>query len=63
MRHLSIVAIPLAISVACSQQPAATVPPPTGTDYKATDSTPASPTVFATKHQYEPWSPSAIQGR
>ena len=31
MRHLSVVVILLAISVACSQQPAATGPPPTGT--------------------------------
>jgi hypothetical protein len=63
MKHLSVVAILLAISVACSQQPAATVPPPTGTDYKATDSVPASPTGSATKRPFEPWSPSATPGR
>ena len=38
MRKLSVLAIFLAISVACSQQTAATGPPPTGTNSKATDS-------------------------
>ena len=63
MRHLSVVAIILAISVACSQQPAATVPSPAGTDYKATDSVPASPTSSGTKRPFEPWSPSATSAR
>jgi hypothetical protein len=59
MRKLSVVAILLAISVACSQQPAATGSPPTGTSSKAADSVPAGPSGSTTKHAFEPWSPGA----
>jgi hypothetical protein len=62
MRNLSVAAILLAISVACSHQPAATVPPPTGTGSKAADGVPASPTGSSTKRPYEPWSPAATPG-
>jgi hypothetical protein len=62
MRHLSVVAILFAISVACSHQPAAIVPPPTGANSKAADSVPASPTGSTTKHAFEPWSPAATPG-
>jgi hypothetical protein len=62
MRHLSVVVILLAISVACSHQPAATVPPPTGTNSKAADSVPASPMGSNTKRAFEPWSPTATPG-
>jgi hypothetical protein len=61
MRNLSVVAILLGISVACSNKPAATVPPPTGTNSKPAATVPASPTA---PHPYtqSPWSPSATPG-
>ena len=62
MRNLSVVAILLGISVACSNQPAATVPPPTGTDAKPAASAPASPVASTPRRQYEPWSPAATPG-
>jgi hypothetical protein len=45
MRNLSVVAILLGISVACSNQPAVPVPPPTGTESKSAAGVPASPTA------------------
>jgi len=62
MRHLPVAAVLIANSVACAHQPAATVPPPTGTNSKAADSVPASPTGSTTKHAFEPWSPAASPG-
>jgi hypothetical protein len=64
MRNLSVVAILLGISVACSNQPAATVPPPTGTESKPAANVPASPTASTPPHQYvqPPWSPAATPG-
>jgi hypothetical protein len=59
MRNLSVVAILLGISAACSNRPAATVPPPTGTDAKPAASVTASPAASTAPHQYEPWSPGA----
>jgi hypothetical protein len=43
MRNLSVVAILLGISAACSNRSAATVPPPTGTDAKPAASAPGRP--------------------
>jgi len=60
MRNLSVVAILIGVSVACSNQPAATVPPPT--DAKPAASAPASPATSTPRHQYEPWSPAATPG-
>ncbi len=61
MRNLSVVAILLGVSVACSNQPAATVPPPTETEAKPAASVPASPTAPTARRPYmqSPWSPSA----
>jgi hypothetical protein len=61
MRNLSVVAILLGISVACSNQPAAPVPPPTGTEPKAAAGVPASPTASTAPHPFtqSPWSPGA----
>ena len=61
MRHLSVVAIFLGISAACSNQPAAPVPPPTGTEPKVAASVPASPTASTAPHPFtqSPWSPGA----
>jgi hypothetical protein len=61
MRNLSVVAILLGISVACSNQPAAPVPPPTGTEPKAAAGVPASPTASTAPHPFtqSPWSPAA----
>jgi hypothetical protein len=62
MRNLSVVAILLGISVACSNQPAATVPPPTEATPAA--SVPASPTVSTSPRPYtqSPWSRAAPPG-
>jgi hypothetical protein len=64
MRNLSVAAILLGISVACSNQPVATVPPPTGTESKPAASVPASPAASNRPHPYtqSPWSPSATPG-
>jgi hypothetical protein len=64
MRNLSVVAILLGISGACSNHPEATVPPPTGTESKPAASVPASPTASAAPHPYtqSPWSPAAPPG-
>jgi hypothetical protein len=62
MRNLSVVAILLGISAACTNQPAATVPLPTKeTDSKPAASVPASPTASSAPHPYvqSPWSPAA----
>ena len=62
MRKLSVVAILLGISVACSNQPAATVPP--STDAKPAASIPASLTASTAPHPFtqSPWSPGAQTG-
>jgi|HubBroStandDraft_6_1064221.scaffolds.fasta_scaffold84077_6 hypothetical protein len=61
MRKLSIVAILLGISAACSNQPTATVSPPTGMESKPATGVPASPTAATAPHPYtqSPWSPGA----
>ena len=61
MRNLSVVAILLGISVACSNQPAATVPPPTGTESQPAASGSASPTAETKPRPFSqsPWSPAA----
>jgi hypothetical protein len=61
MRNLSVVAILLGISAACANQPAATVPPPAGTDSKPAAGVPASPAASTAPHPYvpSPWSPAA----
>lgn len=46
MRNLSVVAFLLGISVACSNQPAATVPPPTGTGSQPAAGVPREPADF-----------------
>ena len=46
MRNLSVVAILLGISAACSNQPAAPAPLPTGSEPKAAASVPASPRLL-----------------
>jgi hypothetical protein len=61
MRNLSVVAILLGISVACSNQPAATVPPPAGTESKPAAGVPASPPP-PRPYTQSPWSPSATRG-
>jgi hypothetical protein len=64
MRNLSVVAILLGISVACSNHSEETVPPPTGTESKPAASVPASPTASTAPHPYtqSPWSPAAPPG-
>jgi hypothetical protein len=65
MRNLSVVAILLSISVACSNEPAATGPPSTGPESKpAAGVLPASPPASTTPRPYtqSPWSPTATQG-
>jgi len=61
MRNLSVVAILLGISAACSNQPAATALPPTETDSKPAASVPASSTASTAPRPYvqSPWSPAA----
>jgi hypothetical protein len=61
MGNLSVVAILLGISAACSNQPAAIVPPPAEQDSKPAASVPASPTTSTAPHPYgpSPWSPAA----
>jgi hypothetical protein len=61
MRNLSVAAILLGASVACSNQPAATAPPPTETNAKPAASVPASPTAATVRrpHMPSPWSPAA----
>jgi hypothetical protein len=61
MRNLSVMAILLGISAACSNQPAAPVPPPTGTEPKAAASVPANSTASTAPHPFtqSPWSPGA----
>jgi hypothetical protein len=61
MRNLSVVAILLGISAACSNPPAAAVSPPAQTDSKPAAGVPASPTASTAPHRYvpSPWSPAA----
>ena len=61
MRNLSVVAILLGISAACSNPAAPPAPPPTGTEPKAAASVPASPTASTAPHPFtqSPWSPGA----
>ena len=61
MRNLSVVAILLGISAACSHQPAATVPPPTEADSKPAASTPTRAPASTAPHTFSqsPWSPGA----
>jgi hypothetical protein len=61
MRNLSVVAILLGISVACSNQPATTGLPPAETDSKPAAGVPASPTASPAPRPYvqPPWSPAA----
>ena len=61
MRNLSVVAILLGISAACSNQPAPPARPPTGTEPKAATSVSASPTASTAPHPFtqSPWSPGA----
>ncbi len=60
MRDLSVVAMLIGIS-ACSNQPAATVPPPAEADSKPAVSAPASPAASPTRPPFaqSPWSPGA----
>ena len=64
MRNLSVVAIILGISAACSNQPAPPAPPPTGTEPKAAANVPASTTASTAPHPFtqSPWSPGAQKG-
>jgi hypothetical protein len=64
MRNLSVVAILLGISVACSNKPAPIAPPAAGTESKPGASVPASPTASTAPHPYthSPWSPAATPG-
>lgn len=61
MRNLSVVAILLGISAACSNQPTATGPPPAGTESKPAAGVPASPAASTAPRPYvqPPWSPAA----
>ena len=61
MRNLSVVAILLGISAACSNQPATTVPPPIEADSKPAASTPTRAPASTARHTFgqSPWSPGA----
>jgi hypothetical protein len=61
MRNLSVVAILLGISAACSNQPATTVPPPAEPDSKPAASTPTRAPASTARHTFgqSPWSPGA----
>ena len=61
MRNLSVVAMLLGISAACSNQPAATVPPPSETNSKPAAGAPANPTASPARPPFaqSPWSPGA----
>jgi hypothetical protein len=60
MRDLSVVAILLGISAACSNQPTANVPPPTETESKPATGVPASPAPASPRpYVQSPWSPAA----
>jgi hypothetical protein len=60
MRDLSVVAILLGISAACSNQPTAIAPPPTGTESKPATGVPARPASTAPRpYVQSPWSPAA----
>ena len=61
MRNLSVVAMLLGISAACSNQPTATAPPPTEADSKPAASAPAHAPASTAPHTFgqSPWSPGA----
>ena len=61
MRGLSVVAMLLGISAACSNQPAATVPPPAEADSKPAGNAPAHAPASTAPHTFSqsPWSPGA----
>jgi hypothetical protein len=61
MRNLSVVAMLLGISAACSNQPAATVPPPAEADSQPAGSAPAHAPASTAPHTFSqsPWSPGA----
>ncbi len=61
MRNLSVVAMLLGISAACTNQPVATAPRPAEADSKPAASAPASPTASTTRPPFaqSPWSPGA----
>jgi hypothetical protein len=61
MRNLSVVAILLGISTACSNQPATTVPPTAEADSKPAASAPTRAPASTAPHTFgqSPWSPGA----
>ena len=61
MRNLSVVAMLLGISAACSNQPATAVPPPAEADSKPAASTPTRAPASTAPHTFSqsPWSPGA----
>jgi hypothetical protein len=61
MRNLSVVAMLLGISAACSNQPATTVSPPTEADSKPAAGATPRPAASTTRPPFtqSPWSPGA----
>jgi hypothetical protein len=61
MRDLSVVAMLLGITAACSNQPTTTALPPAETDARPAASVSAHPTASTAPHPFvqSPWSPGA----